>query len=91
MSLLIERAVIGELVLDLTEQGFRVELCSLDGGGLHLYAAEDGGNKPDDGWKFWIRLQPGNGADVIVDYSVNFEDRLKSAISLGEILQKALD
>lgn len=88
MSKLIERSVVGELVLSLTEQGFRIELCSQDGGGLYLYAAPDGGEKPVDGWEYWVRLVEGNGADVIRDYSVNFEPYIKSALDLCEQMEK---
>ena len=82
----IERSVIGELVMSLTEDGFRIEFCSQDGGGLYMYAAPDGGQKPKDGWKYWLRLVEGNGADIISDYSVNLEPYLKSSLLLGEQL-----
>lgn len=88
MNKLIERSVVGELVLSLTDQGFRIEMCSQDGGGLYLYAAPDGGEKPEDGWQYWVRLVEGNGVDVITDYSVNFEPYIKSALSLCDTLEK---
>mgnify|MGYP001582449671 CR=1 FL=1 len=50
-----------------------------DGGGVFVYAAADGGPKPKGGYNYWVRLVPGNGADVLVDYTTNLE----AAIKLG--------
>ena len=88
MSKLIERSVVGELVLSLADQGFRIELCSQDGGGLYLYAAPYGDEKPEDGWEYWVRLVEGNGVDVISDYSVNFKPYIKSALELCDQMEK---
>ena len=73
----LEDAIVGRLVGDLIENGFRVELCDQDGGGLYLYAAPDGGEKPEDGWTHFVRLTHGNGADVITDYSTNLESIIR--------------
>lgn len=74
---ILEDAIVGRLIGALVDDGFRIEISDQDGGGLFVYAAEDGGAKPKDGFKFWARLQPGNGADVIVDYTTNLEALLK--------------
>lgn len=76
----LEHAIVGKLVETLIEGGFRVELCDQDGGGLHLYAGdleENNGAKPKDGWSYWVRLVPGNGADIISDYTINLEALIK--------------
>lgn len=79
---MIERAIIGELVLALTEQDYRVELCTLDGGGLHLYAAPDGGQIVP-GECEWVRLVEGNGVDIISDFSATIEPYIQRAIDLS--------
>jgi hypothetical protein len=76
---ILEDAIIGKTLMALVDDGYRVEVSDQDGGGLFIYAAEDGGEKPEDGYKFWVRLVPGNGADVIVDYTTNLENTLKPA------------
>lgn len=88
MSKLTECSIVGELVLTLTEQGFRVELCALDGGGLHLYAVIDGEEKPADGWKYWVKLVEGNGPNIISDYSVNIEPYIQEALKLSNQLEE---
>lgn len=65
-------AVIGALVLNAIEEGYRVELSNQDGNGLHLYAVPDNGErKPGELFDFWVRLQPENDtmADIIIDFS----------------------
>jgi hypothetical protein len=85
----IERSIVGELVLQLTSDGFRVIFSDQDGGGLYLYAVPDNGEcRPADGYDYWIRLVPGNGTDIIVDYSVNLEDALQTVFELVELLEK---
>ena len=86
MERLTERAIVGALVMELINNGFRVEMCDQDGGGLHVYAVPDGGQKPTDGYDYWIILVPGNGTDVISDYSVNFETILAPVFKFVETL-----
>jgi hypothetical protein len=74
---ILEAAIIGKLVDELTSNAFRLEISDQDGGGLFVYAAANGGEKPEDGYEYWVRLVPGNGADVIVDYTTNLEDTIK--------------
>lgn len=88
MSKQTERSIVGELVLSLAGQGFRVEVCIEDGGGLYLYAAPYAGEKPTDGWAYWVRLVEGNGAYIISDYSVNLEPYIKSALELCDLMEK---
>lgn len=76
---ILEDAIMGRLVTTMIDAGFRVQLCDQDGGGLFLYAkdADEPEGVPEDGYKMWVRLVPGNGADLIVDYTTNLEDTLK--------------
>lgn len=84
MSKSIERQIIGELVLSLTDENFRVEFCAVDNGDLYLYAKENGA--PD--CKYLVKLVAGNGGDIITDYSLSIQPRIKSAIKLGELLKE---
>jgi hypothetical protein len=84
---LIKNSIIGELVLALTNDGYRVELCDQDGGGLFLYAAPDSGFKPEDGWEYWVRLTPGNDVYLITDYSINLEDVLAPVFEYAKTLE----
>jgi hypothetical protein len=74
---ILEAAIVGKLINELTSNAFRLEISDQDGGGLFVYAAADGGEKPEAGYEYWVRLVPGNGADVIVDYTTNLEDTIK--------------
>lgn len=47
-----------------------------DGGGLFVYSAAEGGKKPQNGFDYWVRCTPGNGADFISDYTTNLEQVL---------------
>lgn len=77
---ILEDAIIGKVVTALIDDGYRVQLSDQDGGGLFVYAIADGGQEiPEGGYKHWVRLVLGNGADVIVDYTTNLEDTLKEA------------
>ena len=76
---ILEDAIIGKIVSTLINDGFRVEVSDQDGGGLHIYAAPDGGDMPEGGYKHWVRLTLGNGADIISDCSTNLEAILKPA------------
>lgn len=74
----LEAAITGKVISALIDHGYRVEVSDQDGGdGLFIYAAADGGAKPKDGFNYWVRLQPGNGADLIVDHTTNLEAVLK--------------
>ena len=77
LTQLLEDAILGKVINALIERGFRVTVSDQDGGGLYVYAAADGGEKPADGWNYWIQLVPGNGSNYISDYSLNLEDVLK--------------
>lgn len=77
---ILEAAILGKLVATLIEEGYRIELSDVDGGGLFLYAVpvdEDNGQKPARGYNYWVRLVPGNGTDLIVDYTTNLENIIK--------------
>lgn len=68
---LTQHAILGRLVFELLDNGYRVIVSDQDGGGLYVYASPDNGdgNGPFD---FWVRLDIDNtGADFIVDYSAN--------------------
>lgn len=71
---ILEDAIVGKLVAALIDGGYRLEVSDQDGGGLFVYAVPDGGKMPKDGFKYWARIVPGNGADVIVDYTTNLEE-----------------
>jgi hypothetical protein len=81
-----ERQIIGELILNLIEHGFRIEVSESDGGGLFVYAAPDGGEKPKDGYSYWVRLVEGNGCDIISDFSTSTERYIKGALDLADTL-----
>lgn len=83
-----ERQIIGELVLNLIDNGFRVEISDSDGGGLFVYAAPDGGEKPEGGYEYWVRLVEGNGCDIISDFSTRTERYIKGALDLANTLAK---
>lgn len=85
---LVEDAIIGKLVTALVDEAFRIEMSDLDGGGLFVYAAPDGGHKLEDGYHYWVRLVPGNGADVIVDYTTNLEATIKPVNDFAAQFQK---
>lgn len=76
---LLEDVIVGKVVMRLLEEGFRLEISDQDGGGLFVYAAAMGGTKPKGGYEYWVRLVPGNGPDMIVDYTTNLETILKPA------------
>lgn len=77
---ILEDAIVGKLVVCLVDEGFRVEISNVDGGGLFVYAAPDGGYQPKDGWKYWVRLVPGNNVGIIVAYTSNLEDVIKDVL-----------
>ena len=76
---ILENAIIGKVMIDLIGEGFRLEMSDQDGGGLFIYAVPDGGEKPATGYEYWVKLQPGNGADVVTDYTTNLETVLQPA------------
>lgn len=81
---ILEDAIVGKLIAALIDEGFRLEVSDQDGGGLFVYAVPDGGNKPEAGFDYWVRLVPGNGADVIVDFTTNLETLLKPVNAFAE-------
>ncbi len=81
---LLEDAIIGKTIAALIDDGFRLEISDQDGGGLFIYATEDGGEKPAAGYNYWVRLVLGNGTDVIVDYTANLETTLESVNKFTE-------
>lgn len=71
---ILEDAIVGKLIAALIDDGFRLEISDQDGGdGLFVYAVREGSKKPKDGFEFWVKLVPGNGADVISDFTTNLE------------------
>lgn len=73
---ILEDAIVGRLVTALVDESFRVEMSDQDGGGLFVYAWENHKKRPAN-FNYWVRLVPGNGAEVIVDYTTNLEATLK--------------
>jgi hypothetical protein len=73
---ILETAIIGKILTTLVEEGYRVEVSDQDGGGFFMYAATGGNGRPAKGYQYWVRLSPGNGADVITDYTTNLESLL---------------
>ena len=84
---LLEEAIVGRLVMTLAEDGYRLQISDVDGGGLHVYAVPDGGDKPKDGYDHWIKLVPGNGCDVISDYTTNLEKVIEPALAFAELFR----
>jgi hypothetical protein len=80
---LIENAIVGHLMLTLIDAGFRLEASDMDGGGLHIYAYPDAA-KPSSRADYWVRLTPGNGADIITDYSTNLVETMKPVDDFAE-------
>ena len=81
---MLEYAIIGKLVSTLINEGYRIEVSDQDGDGLFVYAVPDGGETLKYGYKYWVRLVPGNGCDIIVDYTTNLEKDLKSVNEFAE-------
>ena len=79
---ILEHAIVGSLVSTLVDAGYRVEMSDQDGGGLFVYAWI-GEVRAGDA-QHWVRLVPGNGADVIVDYTTNLEAILKEVNAFAE-------
>ena len=74
----LEDAILGKIVMTLLDDGFRVILSNQDGGGLYLYANPGNAEEiPEGGYKYWVRLTPGNGVDFITDYTVNLDEIMK--------------
>ena len=73
---IIEHAIVGKLTADLIDEGFRIEMSDQDGGGLFVYIWR-GERKPAGGVRSWVKLVPGNGADVLSDYTIDLETTLK--------------
>lgn len=84
---ILEDAIVGKLVTTLVDEGFRVEMSDQDGGGLFVYAVENGGKMPKGGFNYWVKLVPGNGADVISDFTINLTEIIKPANDLAARFQ----
>lgn len=84
---MLEDAIVGRVIACLIDRDFRIEISDQDGGGLFVYAAEDGGSKPPEGFNYWVRLTPGNGPDVITDYTTNLETVLAPANQLAAMFR----
>lgn len=77
---LLEDAIMGKLIGALVDDGYRVQVSDQDGGGLFVYAMPDGKEFPratSGAICHWAKLVPGNGPDMISDYSTNLEKTLK--------------
>lgn len=72
----LENAIVGAAVAALVDDGFRVEMSDQDGGGMFAYAWKTA-KRPAGGFAFWIKFVPGNGVDVLSDYTTNLEAVLK--------------
>jgi hypothetical protein len=70
---LLEDILMGKVITALVDQGYRIEISDQDGGGLFIYAAENGGKRPREGYKYWVNVVPGNGADFISNYTTKLE------------------
>lgn len=74
---ILEHAIVGKLIETMVDAGFRVELSDQDGGGLFLYAWNTERRPSAGQFNHWVKLVPGNGADVISDFTTNLETTLK--------------
>ena len=82
---ILEDAIIGKLVGAIIDDGYRIEMSDQDGGGLFVYAWPADSKKPAAGQiSKWVKLVPGNGCDVIVDYATTFEATIKPANDFAE-------
>lgn len=79
---ILEHAIVGKLIETMIDAGFRVELSDQDGGGLFLYAWRTE-RRPTE-YNHWVKLVPGNGADVISDFTTNLETTLKEVDAFAE-------
>lgn len=86
-SEMIENMIVGALVNALLNQGYQAHFSDQDGGGTFVYVSNDG-HKPRGGFKHWVRLMPGNGADVISDYTTSLEETIKPANDLAAQFQQ---
>lgn len=84
---ILEAAIFGKLIFTLVEEnGFRVEICDQDGGGLHVYAVPDAGEKPKGGFEYWVKLVPGNEPDTFIsDYTTNLQEILKPVFDFANV------
>ena len=73
----IESMIVAQTIAALVDEGYRLEISNQDGGAPALFVyAWDTEERPVP-VKHWVMLVPGNGPDVISDYSVNLEEVLK--------------
>lgn len=76
---ILEHAIVGKLVDALLQEEYRVVIEDQEDGITRVYVHdqdEDHGI-PEGGYKMWVKLVPGNGADIISDYTTNLEKVLK--------------
>lgn len=85
MSTLNAKIIMGSVVMDLIDAGYRVAVCDQAGGGLRVYAVPDGGHMPDDGGPCWVKFSQGNTNldEIISDYTTNLEDVLAPTLILA--------
>lgn len=82
----LENAIIGKAIAELIDNGYRIEMSDNDGGGLYIYAIPNNGPpRPEGGYSHWVKLEPGNGASVISDYTTNLESALKNTNAFAEV------
>ncbi len=75
-----EAAMLGKVVEALLNADYRVVVSDQDGhgdGALWVYGIADNGERaPRDGYAYWVKCIPGNGAYFISDYTTNLEATL---------------
>lgn len=74
---ILEAAIIGKVCTALSDDGFRVELSDRDSGAGEIYCYAWKTEKRPAIFSFWVKLIPGNGADVLSDHTTNLEAVLK--------------
>lgn len=80
---ILEDAILGRVIIALIDEDFRLVTSDHNGGELFIYAVPNGGELPDGGFSYWVKLVRGNGPDMISDYTANLEAALKSAIDFA--------
>lgn len=79
---LIEAAITGKMIEALLDAGYHVAVEDI-GHERWLYATMNK-NRPRGGYRYWVKLVPGNGANLISDYTVNLESIVDPIIKWGE-------
>lgn len=85
LNQIIEDAIVGKLLTALVDDGYRLEVSDQDGGGLHIYAVEEGASVPADGYSHWVLLVPGNGVSVISDYTKSLEATIQAVNDFADL------